>query len=265
MLKARVLTAIVLIPFVIAGIFFFPDFFPWIAGFVTLVAAKEWDNLLEFSWLEQGAFLTFILSMLFLFAEIELQTLMPYSLGFWIIMAGLVLGYKPGFGGKTSKPAGTFLGTFLLIPFWISFLWFSEQPSWFILSFFLLVWTADTAAYFGGKKFGKTKLLPHVSPNKTWEGFFCGAVAVGILGNILFFSGVLEGGPSLAQSYGGWIFLLFCIFLASVVGDLFESLVKRIQGAKDSGGLLPGHGGVLDRIDSLLAATPIVVFLCGSS
>jgi phosphatidate cytidylyltransferase len=122
-----------------------------------------------------------------------------------------------------------------------------------LLTLFALVWAADIAAYFVGRALGRRKLAPQVSPGKSWEGFgggMAGALLVGI-----------AAGAWLQPSPGPWLLWLpLCVFVAavSVVGDLTESLLKRLVGVKDSGTLLPGHGGVLDRIDSLLAAAPMM-------
>lgn len=129
------------------------------------------------------------------------------------------------------------------------------QPNGQLLLLYLLVLiaAADVGAYFGGRRYGRRKLAPHVSPGKTWEGFAAGMLAaacVGAVGALLF-----------AVPFWPWLFLCELVALVSVVGDLTESMFKRHVGLKDSGSLLPGHGGVLDRIDSLTAAAP--TFLLG--
>ncbi|TMH11668.1 MAG: phosphatidate cytidylyltransferase [Betaproteobacteria bacterium] len=137
----------------------------------------------------------------------------------------------------------------------------------FILSVFCLVWAADIAAYFGGKAFGKRKLAPAISPGKSWEGVWSGMTGVLVLsaGWIAMDRSWAVDSASLYtrldERYGVIGLMLVLIFLAamSVVGDLVESLVKRSAGAKDSSGLLPGHGGVLDRIDALLPVLPLAL------
>jgi len=141
----------------------------------------------------------------------------------------------------------------------------------FIFSVFALVWVADVAAYFGGRAFGRRKLAPAISPGKSWEGVWSGMAAVVALafGWLAFeraYAHAIDGASlfgTLASRGGPVLLLVAVVFLASlsVVGDLFESLVKRSAGAKDSSGLLPGHGGVLDRVDALLPVFPVALAL----
>jgi phosphatidate cytidylyltransferase len=136
------------------------------------------------------------------------------------------------------------------------------------LSVLLLVWMADIAAYFGGKTFGRRKLAPSISPGKTWEGAISGFIGVFVLAASWLWADA-QGLANASSLYGRlWTFgpLLAAVALAflvamSVVGDLVESLVKRSAGVKDSSGLLPGHGGVLDRVDALLPVLPLAMML----
>lgn len=131
------------------------------------------------------------------------------------------------------------------------YLW--QLSAWWLLYVFLLVWCADSGAYFVGRKFGRRKMAPNVSPNKSMEGL-AGGLVTGLLVvvAISIFKLHLTGVPLVA-----FVLLSALTILASVLGDLFESMLKRRAKVKDSGTILPGHGGVLDRIDSLLSATPI--------
>lgn len=127
-----------------------------------------------------------------------------------------------------------------------------QMSPWWLMYVFLLVWCADSGAYFVGRKIGKRKLAPNVSPNKSVEGLLGGLVTAGAVATIV--------GNRLQLSDGGlvWFLALSALtVLASVLGDLFESMLKRRAGIKDSGSILPGHGGILDRIDSLLSAVPV--------
>jgi phosphatidate cytidylyltransferase len=134
-----------------------------------------------------------------------------------------------------------------------------QQPNgrWLVLWLIVVIAAADTGAYFAGRRFGNAKLLPSVSPGKTWEGVWGGLVLAILTGQVLVtMCGLLD----LFGSFG-WLILTVFVVAVSIVGDLFESVVKRISDTKDSGSVLPGHGGILDRIDSLLAAAPLYALL----
>lgn len=150
-----------------------------------------------------------------------------------------------------------FAGSISVVPAWAALCWLHasqpEGPAWALFAL-LIVWMADTGAYFVGVRFGKHKLAPRISPGKSWEGFFGGLAATLLLALIAL--------PLLGlgwTSLPGLMLLTAITALFSVAGDLFESLLKRHAGAKDSSHLIPGHGGVLDRLDSLLAALPVFV------
>ena len=136
-----------------------------------------------------------------------------------------------------------------------------ESGGWILLYLLTLVWIADIGAYFSGKRFGKTKLAPGISPGKTWEG-----VAGGLLANLLWILIIYYFSRGWGMDLSWFVITGIATSAISVVGDLFESILKREAGAKDSSHLLPGHGGVLDRIDSVIAASPVFVssvFLAG--
>lgn len=142
-----------------------------------------------------------------------------------------------------------------VIPAWCALVWIHAEGAnghWWLLTALAVVWAADSGAYFAGRKFGMLKLAPRVSPNKTVEGLI-GGVLAGIAAGVGF---ALLAGATTQQL--PWVALVsFVAVLFSVVGDLFESLLKRHAGVKDSGHLIPGHGGILDRIDGVLAALPV--------
>jgi phosphatidate cytidylyltransferase len=146
-------------------------------------------------------------------------------------------------------------GFLVLVPCWLALVHLATHTSphygW-VLFTLALVWAADTGAYFAGRFFGKVPLAPRVSPKKTWEGVIGGLVVSGAVAAV--------GGAWLGV--GGAPFIMLCVAVAaiSVVGDLTESMLKRAAGLKDSGSLFPGHGGALDRIDSVTAAAPTLVF-----
>lgn len=145
-------------------------------------------------------------------------------------------------------------GLLVLIPAWTGLVWIHQldRGPYLVLSLLILIWIADSSAYFAGRRWGRHKLAPAVSPGKTREGAY-GALAGGLCwGVTLAFWYAPTGGLGI-----GLVLLCLVTVLASIIGDLYESLIKRERGLKDSGALLPGHGGILDRIDSLTAAAPV--------
>ena len=148
-----------------------------------------------------------------------------------------------------------FSGVFVLPTAWLALVLLHERGAMLFLFMFVLIWVADSAAYFTGKRFGKTKLAAALSPGKTREGLW-GALIAGagfaVIGVVWL--------PVELQFAAYFIMLCLICVLISVVGDLFESLLKRNAGVKDSGNILPGHGGLLDRVDSVLAAAPVFLF-----
>ncbi len=157
------------------------------------------------------------------------------------------------------------IGMGLLSLFWILlplsllfFVWIPKQPM-LVLAFFILIWMADTAAYVFGSLFGKHKLAPNISPGKTWEGFLCSCVfTAGLAVGLSYIPYFQSAGLALWQ----WIVMALLVEIFGLMGDLIESLFKRKAGVKDSGNIIPGHGGVLDRVDSILFATIPVLLFC---
>jgi phosphatidate cytidylyltransferase len=171
----------------------------------------------------------------------------------WWLVATLWVIFAPTAG---TRGLAAMAGVLVLVPAALGLGKLAElAPNGQLLLLFLLVLiaAADIGAYFGGRRFGRHKLAPRVSPNKTWEGFWSGVLAAGCA--------ALVGGWLLEVPWLPWLGVCVVVALASVVGDLAESMFKRQAGLKDSSSLLPGHGGVLDRLDSLSAAAP--AFLLG--
>lgn len=261
MLRQRVVTAIILMAIVLAAIVLFPSM--WFQIFVALfiaLGAAEWSVLAGLpgaAW--RASFAVVCLALMFVLAHIELalgEMLLTASAMWWVIAFVLVCLYPKAAGLWHRRVVLLPLGLVVLMPGFIALarLRGLEDHVFYILLLIGLIAAADSGAYFAGRAFGKHKLAPQVSPNKTWEGFAGGQVAVcAVLWAALLARGVeLNGTQAVLVTLGASV-----LAAASVVGDLFESMLKRQAGMKDSGALLPGHGGVLDRIDSLTAALPV--------
>jgi phosphatidate cytidylyltransferase len=175
---------------------------------------------------------------------------------FWVLVAPpWVIARWP-----TQRPlAMLLLGWIVLVGAWVALVDLQARSPWLVLAAMAIVWIADTAAYFSGRAFGRRKLAPLVSPGKTWEGVYGAWVAVALYALVLVPYASTAGFrmPMSAPVMAAWVVFAMGLASVSVIGDLFESLLKRHAGVKDSGTLLPGHGGILDRIDALLAAMPI--------
>lgn len=193
----------------------------------------------------------------------------------WGLAGAWVLGLVQVLGGGVARwpawPQGLrlLLGAPMLWAAGLALLTARAQGLAFLVSLLALVWAADIAAYFGGRRFGRRKLAPAISPGKSWEGVWSGALGVALLATAWIAADRLLGPASpsyytvLLERHGPLVLVLALALLTalSVSGDLFESLVKRSAGVKDSSGLLPGHGGVLDRIDALLPVLPVAMAL----
>jgi phosphatidate cytidylyltransferase len=263
MLLKRVVTALVLLPPVLATLWFGSTLLVGVVfGAAVLVAAHEWAALAGVR-RGTGATAAYVAAAAALVALVVWQrdgalpwAFMVGTVAWWLLMLGWIVRFPAGFDDR-HPPRWLKAGAGLLVvPATIGavvLLHASEDGALRLLFAFVLVWAADIGAYFTGQAMGRHKLAPAVSPGKTWEGVLGGlawslAIA-GVAGHWLF---GLQGAVA-------WLpFLLLCaaVVLLSIVGDLGESLLKRQAGTKDSGTLLPGHGGMLDRIDSLLAALP---------
>ena len=257
MLRQRILTAAWLAPLALAGLFGLSGgAFAAFTAAVVLLAAWEWANLAGLS--EGGRRLAPVAGLGLVMAGLHAagMTLSPWLLWLavpgWLVNLYWVVGYPERAGQWHGTGMRLAMGLWVLLPTWVGFNVLREAGAAWLLFVLLLVWGADIGAYFVGKSLGKRKLAPSVSPGKTWEGV-AGGVAVTAL---LAMSFAVWQGLGLAS---GLMLLAATVLvtLASVVGDLLESMLKRHRGLKDSSHLLPGHGGVLDRVDSLTAAVPL--------
>jgi phosphatidate cytidylyltransferase len=268
-LRTRILTALVIVPLVLAALLLLPPR-GWgvaILG-VTLVAAYEWSRLCGFTRARQWVFMAVILGvggcLLFLpaagFSRGWPTTIVLAGCGlsglFWILVAPEWVARR---WPTTAASVMVWTGWVVLIGAWMALVELQARSSWLVLAAMAIVWIADTAAYFSGRAFGRRKLAPEISPGKTWEGVFGAMSAVALYAFLLLtFAPVMPVPPLRPLEIAACIGYTLLIAGVSVVGDLLESLMKRHAGVKDSGKLLPGHGGVLDRTDALLAAMPLV-------
>ncbi|MAD43767.1 MAG: phosphatidate cytidylyltransferase [Oceanospirillaceae bacterium] len=270
MFKERVLTALVLAPIMIGGIFFLEDkpFAIFIAAIAT-IGAWEWANIAGYqrNWSRIGyAFAVFVcLYISARFLRVKPEYLIYYlAVGtlWWVVAFALVKRYPGGTDVWTARPVRALLGLCVLVPMWVGFMHLKQQPhsSLLIVYVMLIVWGADTGAYFAGKAWGKSKLAPHVSPGKSWAGFWGGLATTVVIA--LIYGYCIDRWVQSMDGHGVLRLLLITVItmVISVLGDLVESMMKRHRGIKDSSSLLPGHGGVLDRIDSMAAAVPVFAF-----
>ena len=181
--------------------------------------------------------------------------LLAVSTGFWILVVPLWFRFKWTLAGNDFF--GYLLGALVILPTWAAMVALHAVSTWLMLAVMALVWVADISAYFAGRAFGKHKLAVTISPGKTWEGVAGAVVGVLIYGGIVLTFSPLQGRLALPLM----VLLLILLTAVSVMGDLFESLLKRQAGIKDSSNLLPGHGGVLDRIDALTSTLPVAALI----
>jgi phosphatidate cytidylyltransferase len=253
MLKARVITALFLVAGFLAVLFLLPG--PGATAVFALVAvlgAWEWAGLMQAGRLGRGIFaavVAFSCLLAWLRPEIAFPLLWALAALFWLAVMPfwLARGWRPGLAGYA-------VGWLLLVPTWAALAGLHARGPLLLLAVMALVWVADIAAYFTGRACGRHKLAPAISPGKTWEGV-AGAV-VGVLVYGIAVAGVLPALRGLAVLPLAAFLLLLTAF--SIIGDLFESMIKRQAGVKDSSQLLPGHGGILDRIDSQTSTLPLV-------
>ena len=265
MLKQRLLTAAILIPLVVLAILKLPtNIFQWLIAGVTLLAAWEWFTIVGLQTISQRVVMMAGLGVISALSLVYLPVSFILTLVVLIWLLATVLIVKYAHTGLPDKLAilfnqtcfGTINAVLVLVPFLLAVIWLHEAalgPQQ-LLYVMVSVWLADTGGYFAGKKWGKDKLAKVISPNKTWQGVY-GALALTSIWAVLAYLLNINGSLSLLA----WLGLTLVTVLISIVGDLFESLFKRAHQVKDSGNLLPGHGGILDRIDSLIAAVPIFV------
>jgi phosphatidate cytidylyltransferase len=271
MLKHRILTATLLIPLVLWAILTLST--GWLAviiGTVILIGAWEWAGLCGWQGKLARLSYTVLMGLSILVTYLLLQPVDKHPIGgyylfgllasaclWWLIAGYWVWSYQRGYDRLPVQPwIKGIIGFLILLPTCGALFLLSAPMEVRVILIFLLVliWTADTAAYFSGKRWGRHKLADKVSPGKTWEG-----VVGGLLSSLIIVTGyTLWADFSIGRTFEV-IGVSLITVTASILGDLLESVFKRQMGLKDSGQLLPGHGGMLDRIDSLTAAAPVLV------
>lgn len=258
MLKLRILTAFILIPLVIGGIFYLssPSFMA-ITAAIMLLGSWEWSRLSGLIAMHKRVLYVglqgLILLLLMFFPGLsQWRGIIVFGLIFWVFLSiYLVWARRRPVLPTIPVFIRAGLGWLIMTLCWVAIQVLHLIPP-YLLFMLLIIWLSDTAAYASGRLWGQHLLAPTLSPKKTWEGLIIGLLVTFLVGLLIqtLFKGVK---PSLGEIF----LIILATSLASIAGDLFESQLKRLEGLKDSGHLLPGHGGILDRIDSLLAAAPV--------
>jgi phosphatidate cytidylyltransferase len=259
MLKQRLITAAVLIPLLLAAMFLLPAFW-WqlLLLILMLIAAHEWSRLGAFTRMGEAVFMLVLVAAIALLMAIVAMPGTAYTrmvvganVAFWLIVVPCWLWLKIVIRNRSLLGI---LGVVALVPTWLAFAQLQRDPL-LLLLLLIVVWIADTAAYLFGRLFGRHKLAPAISPGKTWEGVAGALATVAVYALALHLARTMEhDGAFLVVA-----FLSMTVF--SIFGDLFESWLKRSAGVKDSGAILPGHGGMLDRIDGVMAALPLAALI----
>ena len=262
MLKQRIITALLLLPVALGGFFLLDGAnFALFIGAVVTLGGWEWARLAGLAAqplrIAYAALVAVLLYGLYVFPHLAAKVLLA-AVVWWLLATLLVLNYPRSKVAFQSLPSKVLIGLLILLPAWQGLVLLKQWPlgNYLIVAVMVLVWGADIGAYFSGRAFGKRKLAPQVSPGKSWEGVFGG-----LLATLLICAGVAIYRDWSISSALLALLGTAVVVLISVVGDLTESMFKRQSGIKDSSNLLPGHGGVLDRIDSLTAAIPVFAAL----
>lgn len=266
MLKQRIITAAILIPFVILSLIYASaqGFTIGLAA-VLLIATFEWNNFVNYKNKINGWIFSFIVTASFLYLEFVADSQFIHyaiylSLVWWFISLPLLMSFpfKPTHLLQ-QKPAKVIVGFIVLLATFLALNLLRNSIEYgisYVLYLLIIIWIADSGAYFAGRAWGKHKLIPNVSPGKSWEGVAGAVVATTIAAFFALDLLNINSSQSLA-----FIAITLVTVAYSIVGDLSESMFKRMANVKDSGNILPGHGGILDRIDSLMSGLP--VFLAG--
>lgn len=262
MLRSRIITALILAPLALSAVYLLPlTGYAVFFGVVAVLGAYEWAGLAGLGrpagrLIYVGVLLALIFGLWHLPAL--WQGVLWLGTLFWAIAAAVVLGFPASGRFMDRSLLVRVAGLVAMLAAWMALVVIRAAPdgaNW-VVWLLMLIWAADIGAYFAGRRFGRHKLAPSVSPGKTWEGALGGA-ALSLL--------VTSAGLLLMGAFSlWWLPLVLLLVVVSVFGDLFESALKRHLGVKDSGALLPGHGGILDRIDSVIAVLPVFALLLGA-
>ncbi len=272
MLKTRVITALALLAVLLPALFYLPPLaWAWVVAVLSALAAWEWGGFMRL-----GQTVRFALGGVFFAICAAVVIFQPAAMGGegWNLEAAWQLGrwvYLPAYvfwicvlpfwlWRRWAMPGilgGLLTGAVVLFPTLLALVQLRQLGAWTLVCLMAIVWAADVAAYFAGRAFGKRKLAPNISPGKTWAGAWGAVVGVQIYG----FAASQWLPQALQASLPVFAGILLGLTVLSIVGDLFESLLKRQSGIKDSSNILPGHGGILDRIDSLTSTLPLVAML----
>jgi len=263
MLRARILTAVILLCLFLAALFYLSAVL-WMVLLLALTAAGawEWSRLARFSLSYSIFYLLFTIflagELLFVLGDAVLAN--PYttalepvylaSVAFWILYVPLFLKTKHRVRNRVGL---ALMGWLVLLPTGLALYQLRAIDPLLLLGFMCTIWISDTAAYFSGRAWGKHKLAPSISPGKTWEG------VAGALAAVLVYALIWSTSSRNDALAGMLVPLLLLITAMGIIGDLFESLMKRQADVKDSGNILPGHGGILDRIDALTSTLPLAI------
>lgn len=259
----RIATALVLIPLALLGVFKLDqNYFAVCAAALCMIGAYEWGAFCDL----KPVFYRILYAVTYLlpFLAIWLYkddkafvfSLLLLNLIFWLCAFFWMYRYS-----KSEQPvdlsnmAKLATGYMTIAPMWLALFSIQSVSPWIIIWLFFIIWGADSGAYFVGRKFGKKKLAEKLSPKKTMEGVYGGVVTSAIIAVVGIYLLKIE-----VRTIPYWVVLAIITVLFSIAGDLFESMLKRLKGIKDSGSIFPGHGGVMDRIDSLTSAAPLFFF-----
>ena len=266
MLKARLISAAVMVPLVVAGVLYLPtEVFALVLGLIVAAGLWEWSRLVTLhGMIARLVYVAVVLLLPGLLWQVRPETyldlVLSVAVGWWLWALFWVSHPQIGAqAGPLTKILKMLAGVLVMVPAWVALVVLHGNDNngpLLVLIVLIMIWLADSGAFFAGRKWGRTRLAPLVSPGKTREGVYGG-----LLASLVF---AAAAGGFYSQSYSWTLAFLVVSLLAmmfSVVGDLLESLMKRQSGIKDSGSIIPGHGGVLDRVDSMFAAAPM--FLVG--